>query len=143
MDYSLPGSFVHGIIQARVSELAMCPPPKPLVSLGSGSCPYPQICLARSTHTPNPTAPPLPVLSSSSSKVQFSSATQSCLTLCDPMDCSTPGLPVHHQLQSLLKLTSIKLVMPSNHLILCCPLLPPSIFPSIRVFPNKGRANFS
>ena len=30
--------------------------------------------------------------------VQFSSVTQSCLTLCDPMDCSTPGLPVHHQL---------------------------------------------
>ena len=99
--------------------------------------------VSRSTHTLNPTAPPLPVLSSSSSKVQLSSATQSCLPLCDPMDCSTPGLPVHHQLQSLLKLTSIKLVMPSNHLILCCPLLPPSIFPSIRVFPNKGRANFS
>ena len=32
------------------------------------------------------------------SSVQFSSATQSCLTLCDPMDCSMPGLPVHHQL---------------------------------------------
>ena len=30
--------------------------------------------------------------------VRFSSVTQSCLTLCDPMDCSTPGLPVHHQL---------------------------------------------
>ena len=36
---------------------------------------------------------------------------------------------------SLLKIMSIELVMPSNHLILCCPLLPPSIFPSIRVFP--------
>ena len=47
------------------------------------------------------------------------------------MDCSTPGFPVHHQ----LKLISIKLVMPSSHLILCCPLLLlPSIFPSIRVF---------
>ena len=41
--------------------------------------------------------------------------------------------------QSLLKLMSIDLVMPSNHLILCCPLLlPPSIFPSIRVFSNKS-----
>ena len=41
--------------------------------------------------------------------------------------------------QSLLKLTSIKLVMPSNHLILCCPLFPlPSIFPSIRVFCNES-----
>ena len=55
------------------------------------------------------------------------------------MDCSIPGLPVHHQLQSLLKLMHIELVMPSNHLILCCPLLlPPSIFPSIRVFSNES-----
>ena len=55
------------------------------------------------------------------------------------MDCSTPGLPVHHQLQSLLKLMSIESVMPSNHLILCRPLLLlPSIFPSIRVFSNES-----
>ena len=41
--------------------------------------------------------------------------------------------------QSLLKLMSIKSVMPSNHLILCCPLLLlPSIFPSIRVFSNES-----
>ena len=55
------------------------------------------------------------------------------------MDCSTPGFPVHHNSWSLLKLMSIELVMPSNHLILCCPfLLPPSIFPSIRVFSNES-----
>ena len=49
------------------------------------------------------------------------------------MDCSTPGLPVHHQLMS------IESVMPSNHLILCWPLLLlPSIFPSIRVFSNES-----
>ena len=55
--------------------------------------------------------------------------------LCDPMDHSTPGLCVHHQLWSLTKLMSIELVMPSNHLILCRPLLLlPSTFPSIRVF---------
>ena len=48
-------------------------------------------------------------------------------------------LPVHQQLQSLLKLMSIKSVMPSNHLILYCPfLLPPSVFPRIRVFSNKS-----
>ena len=71
--------------------------------------------------------------------VQFSSVAQSCLTLCDPMDCSTPGFPVHHQLWSLCKLTSTELVIPSNHLILCRPLLlPPSIFPSIRVFLNES-----
>ena len=70
--------------------------------------------------------------------VQFSSIAQSCPTLCDPMDCSTPGLPVHHQLPELLQLMSIESVTPSTHLILCCPfLLPPSIFPSIRVFSNE------
>ena len=102
-------------------------------------------------------------------------------TVCDPMDCSMPGLPVHHRLTELaqtyvLRLVAcmlfamllrfcclhlsciipkpvcafctyskyiielkIKLVMPSNHLILCCPLLLlPSIFPSIRVFSNES-----
>ena len=55
------------------------------------------------------------------------------------MDCSTPGFPVHHQLLELLKLMSIKSVMPSNHLILCCRLLLPlSIFPSIRIFSNES-----
>ena len=68
----------------------------------------------------------------------FSSVAQSRLILCDPMDCSMPGLPVHQQLRSWLKLTSIESVMPSNHLILCCPLLPPLIFPSIRVFSNES-----
>ena len=69
---------------------------------------------------------------------QFSSVTQSCLTLCNPMDCSTPSFPVYHNSWSLLKLMSIESVMPSNHLILCCPLLLPLIFPSIRVFSNES-----
>ena len=71
--------------------------------------------------------------------LQFSSVAQSCPTLCDPMNCSTPGLPVHHQLPEFTqtKITSIESVMPSSHLILCPPLLlRPSIFPSIRVFSN-------
>ena len=105
---------------------------------------------------------PLIVCFSAISSVQFSSVAQSCLTLFDPMDCSTPGLPVHQQLpeltqthvhqvrdetpwtaarqaslsitnsQSLPKLLSIKLVMPSNHLILCCPLL---LLPASGSFP--------
>ena len=55
------------------------------------------------------------------------------------MDCSTPGFPVHHQLLELAQLMSIELVIPSNHLILCCPLLLlPSIFASIRDFSNES-----
>ena len=69
----------------------------------------------------------------------FSSVTQSCPTLCNPMDCSTPGLLSFTNSWSLLKLMSIELMMLSNHLIFCCPLLlPPSIFPSIRVFSNES-----
>ena len=66
----------------------------------------------------------------------FSSVTQLCPTLCDPTDCSTPGFPVHHQLPKLAQTVSIKSVMPSNHLILCRPLLLlPSIFPASASFP--------
>ena len=73
------------------------------------------------------------------SAVQSSSVTQSCPTLCDPMNHSTPGLPVHYQLLEFTKLMSIESLMPSNHLILCRPLLLlPSIFPSIRVFSNES-----
>ena len=71
---------------------------------------------------------------------QFSSVAQSCPILCEPMDCKAhqASLSITNS-QSLFKLTSIKLVMPSNHLILCRPLLfLPSIFPSIRVFSNES-----
>ena len=73
------------------------------------------------------------------SSVQFSSVTQSCPTLCDPMNHSMPGPLSITNSQSSLKLVSIELVMPSSHLILCCPLLLlPSIPPSIRVFSNES-----
>ena len=52
----------------------------------------------------------------------FSSVAQSCLTLCDPMDCSKPGFCVHHQLLEITKHMSIESVVLSNHLILCHPL---------------------
>ena len=78
-------------------------------------------------------------MENSISSVQFSCSVQLCPTLCDPMNRSMPGLPVHHQLPSLPKLMSIESVMPSNHLIFCRPLrLLPSIFPSIRVFSNES-----
>ena len=71
--------------------------------------------------------------------IQFSSVAQSCPTLCDPMNHSTPGLPVHTNSRSLFKLMSIESVMPSSHLILCRPLLLlPPIPPSIRVFSNES-----
>ena len=67
------------------------------------------------------------------------SAAKSCLTLCDPMDCSMPGFPVLYCLLEFAQIMSIELVMLSNHTILCCPLLLlASIFPSIRVFSNES-----
>ena len=72
--------------------------------------------------------------------VQFNPVAQSCPTLCDPMNCSIhkTSLSIINS-RSLLKLVSIKWVMPSNHLILCHPiLLLPSIFPSIRIFSNES-----
>ena len=72
--------------------------------------------------------------------IYFSSVQSlSCPTFCDPMNRSTPGLPVHHQLLEFTKLMCIKSVMPSSHLILCCPLfLLPPIPPRIRVFSNES-----
>ena len=70
---------------------------------------------------------------------QFSSISQSYPTLCDPTNCSTLGLPVHHQLLEFTQLRSVESVMPSSHLILCHPLLfLPPIPPSIRVFSNES-----
>ena len=77
------------------------------------------------------------------SSVQFNRSAvwphKELLTICDPMNHSRPGLPVHHHSWSLRKLMSIQSVMPSSHLILCHPLLLlPPIPPSIRVFPNES-----
>ena len=69
------------------------------------------------------------------------SVTESCLTLCSPMNCSTPGFSVHPSLSSRVcsNSLSIELVMPFNHLIFYCPLLLlPSIFSSIRIFSNES-----
>ena len=71
IDCSLPGSSVHGVLQARILEWVAMP------FFRGSSRARRQTCV---------------------SSVQFSSVTQSCPTLCDPMNHSTPGLPVHHQL---------------------------------------------
>ena len=52
------------------------------------------------------------------SSFQFSSVTQSCMTLCDPMDWRTSGVPLHQQLPEFTQLISSEMLMPSNHLIL-------------------------
>ena len=68
-----------------------------------------------------------------------SSVAQSCPTLCNPMNCSTPGLPIHHQFPEFTQTHVYRVGMPSSHLILCRPLLLlPLIFPSIRVFSNES-----
>ena len=70
---------------------------------------------------------------------QFSSVAQSCPTLCNPMNCSMPGLPPSPTPRVHPDSTSIESVMPSSHLILCRPLLLlPPIPPSIRVFSNQS-----
>ena len=74
--------------------------------------------------------------------MKLGSVTQLCPTLCDPKDCSTPGLPVHQQLLELPQThvhPSSRWWYHSNHLILSCPLLLlPSILPGIRVFSNES-----
>ena len=71
--------------------------------------------------------------------VQFTSVAHSYLTLCDPWTAALQASLSITNFQSLLKLMSIESVMPSNHLILCHPLLLlPSIFPSIGVFSNES-----
>ena len=68
------------------------------------------------------------------------SVTKSCLTFCDPMNCSMPGFPVLHYPPELAQTHVHESVIPSNHLNLWCPLLLlPSIFSSIRVFSNVFR----
>ena len=67
------------------------------------------------------------------------SVTKSCLTLCNPMNCSMPGFSVLHHLPEFAQNhESIESVMPSNHLTLCHPLLLPSVLSCIRVFSNES-----
>ena len=84
----------------------------------------------------------------------FSSVTQSCPTLCDSMNCSTPGLPVHHQLPEFTQTH----IQPTSHLILCRPVISSSVvpfsscpqsltasgsFPMSQLFPSGGKSILS
>ena len=135
-----PYTSVHLVClrQPQCERLERVAPQKPLVSGGhiirvpsiylSQSFPNVPLRIGKIYMFPN-------ILWSVMQRAQFSSVAQLCLTLCDPMDCSTPT-PTSW---SLFKLMTIKSVIPSNHLILCrLLLLLPSTFPSIRVFSNES-----
>ena len=121
MDCSSPGSSVHEILQARILEWVA------ILFSRRSSQPRDWIqvyCIAGRFLTIWPT-----LLIS-----YISSVAQSCPTLCDSMDCSTPGFLVQHQLPELAQ-TQVHQVSDAIHFILCCShLLLPSIFPSISVF---------
>ena len=95
MDCSLPGSSVHATLQARILEWVT-------VSFSRRSSrPRDQTqvsCIAGRFFATEPRGKSGDQYGGFFSSVQFSSVTQSCPTLCDPMNRSTPGLPVHHQL---------------------------------------------
>ena len=125
MDCNPLGSSAHGISQARILEWVA-------ISFSKGSsqprgCTY-IFCLAGGLFTTEPPGKPLSQFSHSvvsDSATPWTAARQASLSIINPW--------------SLLKLMSIESAMPSNHLILCHPLLlPPSIFPSIRVFSNES-----
>ena len=131
MDDNLPGSSVHGIFQARILECVA-------ISFSRGSFQHrertPFSCNAGRLFTIWAT-----MEAGNMKSVQFSSATQSWPTLCHPMDCSMSSFPIYHQ---LLEFTQTHVhwvsdaIQPSHPLL--SPSLPPSIFPSIRVFSNES-----
>ena len=100
MDCSRQESSVHGILRARILDWVAMPSsrgsswPRDQTWVSYGSCIDRRVLYHQCHHW----AKGRSSLASSLYNMQFSSVTQSCPTLCDPMDCSTPGLPVHHQL---------------------------------------------
>ena len=91
MDYSPPSSSVHGILQARILEWVT------VLSFRGSSWPSNPICYSYSSCIIMQDSS-LPLAPLCAFSVQFSSIAQLCPMLCDPMNCSTPGLLVHHQL---------------------------------------------
>ena len=127
MDNSGPGSFVLGIFQARIREQVA-------ISFSRGSSwPMDETCVSCIGGQ---------IITQPSGKTNFlhccCSVSQSCPTLCDHMDYSTPDLPVPHCLPKFAQVHVHCMVIASSHLILWRPfLLLPSIFPSIRDFSSK------
>ena len=129
MDYSPPSSSVHGLFQARILELVA-------ISFSSRSF-LPRDWTHVSCFGRHWEADSLPLSHQGVMCISICccSVAQSCPTLCDPMDCSTQASLSFTISWSWLKLLSIEPLMPSNHLILCRPLLLlPSIFPASGYF---------
>ena len=133
------GPLLWGSLQPRLSVgkprgkaiLALGHP----LSAGDYTSQLPLLLVAFSCSWTSPSWVPLPTLSQSQlPSVQFSSAPQSCPTLCDPMDCSMPGFPVHHQ---LLELTHICVHWVSDAIQLSYPLSSPSP-PDFNLSQNQG-----
>ena len=164
MDGSLPGSAVHGIHGARMLEW---PSPRDLPNPGIEPR-SPALQADSLPSEPSPWSPAMHRLTQGKQAESHQdtpiwctrnswydvmlaviligtgqdicySVTQSCLTLCNQWTAAHQASLSFTISRSLLKFMSIELVMPSNHLILCCPLLfLPSIFPSLRVFSNEA-----
>ena len=132
MNCSSAGSPLYGILQARILEWVAISFSRGFSQPRDGTVSLKSPALASRFFTTSATweAPEYS---------QFSSVTQSCPTLCDLMDCSTPDLPIHHQLPELTQThvhwvgDAIQPSHPQSPL-----LLPPSIFPSINVFSNES-----
>ena len=103
MDCSLPGSFVHGIFQARVLEWGA-------IAVSANQL-YSNIKIFLKSPRSSIWNAGAQYYTSSA---QFSLVTQSCLTLCNPMDFSTPGFPVHHQFPEPTQTHIHHVVMPST-----------------------------
>ena len=116
LDYSLPGSSVHGISQARYWSRLSFPTSGDLPNLGIE--PNVGVLAGRFFITESFS------FTTEFSAVQFSSVTQSCPTLCNPMNRSTPGLPAHHQLP---KFTQTHVHRVSDAIQPSHPLLSPSL----------------
>jgi len=132
MNHILPGSSVHGISQAGILDGLPFPSPGDLPDPGNE--PRSPALVGRFFTTELQGSPYAQVAS-----VQFNSVAQSCPTLCNPMNCSTPGLPVHHQLPEFTQTHVHRVgdaIQPSHPLLSPSPPAPnPS---SIRVFSNES-----
>ena len=134
MDCSSPGFFLPGILQAKILEWLPCSPP--------GHLSNPDIKPRSSTlHVDSLPSEPSGRFCEFTrcSSLQIRSVAQSCPTLCDPMNRSTPGLPVHHQLPEFTEIHVHRVsdANQSSHLLSSpSPLAP--ILPSIRVFSNES-----